>query len=237
MLLGLGGPSLAGGGRAVRSVEGLLDAVGAIDPGRVRGLAPLEATLGELAAMRDLVGAAQSQLVVGDALREDPVRNLAWRQYRIVTFATHGFVAAGEAAPGQVLVLTPPAARTATDDGVLSSTEIRALQLDADLVILSACDTGAVPEGAGASGSFAEAFVAAGARTVVVSRWPLLSDTAALLTTPLVREAAAHGPGGVTAAERSAILALLAKPTRPALRHPMFWAAFSVVGDTPPGRD
>lgn len=231
-LLGLGGPNLSGGGGTVRSVEGLLDADGVVDPVRVRGLRPLAATIDELGAMRDLVGAAQTRLVIGDALREDQVRSLAWRQYRIVAFATHGFVAAGEAAPGQVLVLTPPLARTGTDDGVLSSSEIRALKLDADLVILSACDTGAVPEGAGGTGSFAEAFVAAGARTVVVSRWPLLSETAALLTAPLVSEAAARGPGGVTAAERDAILALLARPPRPNLRHPMFWAVFSVVGDT-----
>lgn len=233
-LLGLGGPNLTGGGRAVRSVEGLLDASGAVDPDRVRGLTPLSATVDELNAMRDLVGAAQARLVTGEALREDPVRTLAWRQYRVVAFATHGLVAAGEAAPGQVLVLTPPPARTATDDGVLSSAEIRALQLDADLVILSACDTGAAPEGMDATGSFADAFMAAGARTVVVSRWPLLSETAALLTTPLVREAADHGPGGVTAAQRHAILALLGDPPRPNLRHPMFWAAFSVVGDAAP---
>ncbi|HEX7947020.1 MAG TPA: CHAT domain-containing protein, partial [Phenylobacterium sp.] len=202
---------------------------GGVDPRRVRGLTPLPAAQGELEAMRAAVGAAQARLMVDVELREDAVRALRWSDYRVVAFAPHGFLAAGSGAPGQVLVLTPPGSRTPTDDGVLSSAEIRSFKFDADLVILSACDTGATTEAVGAS--FADAFLAAGARSVVVSRWPLLSDTAALLTLPLVREAAQRGSGHLADAERDAILALLRDPPRPELRHPMFWAAFTVVGD------
>ena len=65
-------------------------------------------------------------------------------QYRIVHFATHGAMAGeltGTSEPG--LLLTPPAEASAEDDGYLSASEIAALKLDADWVILSACNTAA----------------------------------------------------------------------------------------------
>lgn len=229
--LGLGAPSLRGGGPNIRTLEGLLDAEGRMDSTRIARLSPLPDAKRELESMAGAVGGGR--LLLGPDFTKARMQAVAWTGYGIIVFATHGFVAASDRTLGPVLVLSPTAESALGEPDVLTATEIRALKMDADLVVLSACDTGAVPDGSIGAGGFAEAFKAAGAKTVVVSRWPVLSETAGLLTLPMVMEAAQHGPGNIARAERAAILKLLEAPPRNSLRHPMFWAAFNVFGDVP----
>ena len=76
----------------------------------------------------------------------------------------------GTSEPG--LILTPPKEQTDLDDGYLSASEVAALKLDADWVILSACNTAAGgAEGAEALSGLARAFFYAGARAMLVSHW------------------------------------------------------------------
>ncbi len=100
-------------------------------------------------------------------------------------FATHGLVAgdlSGLAEPA--LVLTPPAAPTDADDGLLTASEIAALKLNAEWVVLSACNTAAGEgEGAEALSGLARAFFYAGARALLVSHWAVYSQAATELTT------------------------------------------------------
>jgi CHAT domain-containing protein len=96
-------------------------------------------------------------------------------RYRIVHFATHGVVTGQLSEPG--LILTPPYKASDEDDGYLSSSEIAALKLDADWVILSACNTAAESsEGAEALSGLARAFCYAQARALLVSHWEVNSD-------------------------------------------------------------
>ena len=111
--------------------------------------------------------------------------------YAILHFATHGALTGqvqGAAEPG--LILTPPAKGTSDakalerDDGYLTASEIAALKLDADWVILSACNTaGGCGENAEALSGLARAFFYAGARALLVSHWEVGSDAAVKLTT------------------------------------------------------
>ena len=106
-------------------------------------------------------------------------------QARIMHFATHGLVTGeigGLAEPA--LVLTPPAEATAADDGLLTASEVSSLHLDADWVILSACNTAAGESGnAEALSGLARSFFYAGARALLVSHWPVNSEAAVALTT------------------------------------------------------
>jgi CHAT domain-containing protein len=124
-------------------------------------------------------------------------------------------------------------------DGLLSFSEIYDLRLDADLVILSACDTAggaslAATREAGlrGGGDFAldglvRAFVGAGGRTVVASHWPVPDDYDS--TNRLISGLFAASPGTATAtALRQAQQALMA---RPETSHPYYWAGFAIVGD------
>jgi CHAT domain-containing protein len=130
-------------------------------------------------------------------------------------------------------VLTPPDIADVDDDGILTASEIAGLKLDADLVILSACNT-AAPDGTpGAEGlsGLAKAFFYAGARALLVSHWSVSSQAAARLTTGMF--GLGEGQGGQRWAEllRSSMLALLADKTSAYYSHPFFWSPFIVVGD------
>jgi CHAT domain len=110
----------------------------------------------------------------------------------MVHFATHGVLAGqldGTHEPG--LILTPPNKASEEDDGYLSALEIAALKLDADWVILSACNTAAgAATSAEALSGLARAFFYAQARALLVSHWEVYSDATVKLITTAIREMA-----------------------------------------------
>ncbi len=159
-------------------------------------------------------------------------------QYRILHFATHGLVTApGPQCPARPALVT--SFGTGKSDGLLSFRDIFDLRLDADTVILSACDTAGMATiaatreaGISTGGNFAldglvRAFVGAGSRTVIASHWPVPDDFGA--TGRLITGLFAGPKGaGVGEAMREASLSLMddAKTS-----HPYYWAAFAIVGD------
>ena len=159
-------------------------------------------------------------------------------EFRILHFATHGLVTAPDPdCPPRPALLT--SFGDGDSDGLLSFAEIFDLQLDADLIILSACNTassgGLVASreaGITGTGDFAldglvRAFVGAGSRTVVASHWPVPDDYDA--TQRLIAGLFQSGGGQpTTEALRQAQLALMDDVDT---SHPFYWAAFAVVGD------
>jgi len=151
-----------------------------------------------------------------------------------VAFATHGLVSGdlkGLSEPA--LVLTPPDEGTEEDDGLLTASEIATLKLDADWVILSACNTASTDGTPGADGlsGLAKAFFYAGSRTLLVSHWPVASEAAVKLTTTMLEYAAAHPEAGRAEALRQSMLELMNDEEKPEFAHPLFWAPFVVVGE------
>lgn len=232
VLLGLGNPSLTGGGSGTTSSDAMLRD-GRVDVERVRQLPPLPETHDELTTMLSALD-GDGQLLLGDAFSEDRLASVDWSDYQAITFATHGLVPlTSDNDLGSVLVLTPPDSVRGTNDGLLSTTEISGLALDAEVVILSACNTaisGAGDRSWGGAG-FAEAFLGSGARTVVMSQWPVVSHTAEQLTVPILIAAAQSGSGSIATSLRQASLDLI--DSNPTLSHPLYWAPFVVIGDVP----
>jgi CHAT domain-containing protein len=113
---------------------------------------------------------------------------------------------------------------------LLTASEIALLKLNADWVILSACNTAASDGSPGAEGlsGLAKAFLYAGARSVLVSHWPVASDAAVSLTTGMLREYAA-GADKAEALRRS-MAAVRSNAAYPDFAHPAMWAPFIVVG-------
>jgi CHAT domain-containing protein len=94
--------------------------------------------------------------------------------YRVVYFATHGYVAGDFHQTEPSLALTVPEQPSELDDGLLTASEIAQLTLDADWVVLSACNTAAgADNGAEGLSGLARAFFHAGARALLVSHWTL----------------------------------------------------------------
>lgn len=179
----------------------------------------------------------ESRLMLQDEASEAGFKALSasgqLRDYTVIHFATHGLVA-GEIGINQSgLVLSPPALPTAEDDGLLTTDEIAALDLNADFVILSACNTASGDSDTNeALSGMASAFFFAGARSLMVSHWPVYSDAAVDLSTRSFE--ALRADAGVARAEavRRAMLGILADPASgPRELHPAYWGPFMIVGD------
>jgi CHAT domain-containing protein/tetratricopeptide (TPR) repeat protein len=180
-------------------------------------------------------------LYLGKDANERNVETLDLTRYRVVAFATHGLI------PGDLDGLTQPAlALTAPEvagvegDGLLTTEKILALKLDADWVVLSACNTGAgAGAGAEAASGLGSAFFYAGTRALLVTNWSVQSTSARELTSDLFRRQSADPNLSRGEALRQSMMALIDGPgsvdaaghTVYAYAHPLFWAPFTVIGD------
>jgi len=182
---------------------------------------------------RTLGADPQQDLYLGARANKNNLKRADLSRYRVLAFATHGLKAGELAGLDQpALALSNPAlTHEAGDDGFLKLDDVLALKLNADWVVLSACNTASADgSGSEAVSGLGRGFFYAGARSVLVSNWAMESASARLLTTGLFRQQAGH-PGIIRAeALRQAMLEL--KKAHPAdYGHPVFWAPFSLVGD------
>jgi CHAT domain-containing protein/tetratricopeptide (TPR) repeat protein len=205
-------------------------------PGEIKSLLPLPDSADELCTVARSLGLADSEIRLGAQATETELKALSasgkLAEYRVIHFATHGALSGeitGGADPG--LILTPPATATEVDNGYLALTEISELRLDADWVILSACNTaGPEEKGAEALSGLARAFFYAGARAVLVSYWAVDSAATQLLITQAFDEAKREPKIGRSQALRRSMLALLGSED-PLAAHPTYWAPFVVIGE------
>lgn len=236
---GYGAPLLGGRGPPVQvaaatpAVADTLLRGGRVDLETVRSLSPLPQTEGELRRLAEALGAPADAVQVGAAATKSAVLAADLSRYRVLAFATHGLLAGD--IPGlsePALVFTPPVA-DGDDDGLLTASEAARLQLAADWVILSACNTAGSDGTPGADGlsGLARAFFYAGARTLLVSHWPVRDDAAARLTTGTLAALRADPALSKAEAFRRATLALIADAADPTLAHPAIWAPFVMVGE------
>lgn len=199
----------------------------------VRLLDPLPETAEEACAIAQALGSGADGVKLGGTATEAEAKRLSgtgeMAKARILHFATHGLVSGeleGLAEPA--IVLTPPAEASPEDDGLLTASEVTTLKLDADWVILSACNTAAGDGGGEALSGLARAFFYAGARSLMVSHWPVASDAAVRLATGAIGEIAADGSVSRAEALRRAMATEIAAGGRRA--DPANWAPFIVVG-------
>jgi CHAT domain-containing protein len=193
----------------------------------------------ELREAETAIGASDSTLVTGAAFSDSAVlarTDLA--DYRIIQFATHGLVTAPRAeCPARPALLT--SFGDANSDGLLSFKEVFDLKIDADLVILSACDTagkatvaatreaGLTSGGGNALDGLVRAFIGAGGRTILASHWPAPDDFDATkrLITGLFK-----APQGASIGD-ALVLAEQGLMDDAVTSHPYYWAGFAVIGD------
>jgi len=235
-LAAFGAPILAGApdyaSRGAPAADSILGEGRLADVSRLKALPYLPGSKTELEALKTRYPRALVR--IGTEATETAVRRgdaAALANARFVVFSTHGLMAGSTAAePG--LVMTPPDQATEADDGYLSASEAAQLRLNAEFVVLSACNTAASdgrPGGEGLSG-LARAFFYAGARSVLVSHWEV-SDAA---TTELITAsfAALDAPGGDVGDRARALQAgMRAVRANRAWTHPAFWAPFTLVGE------
>ncbi len=221
-LLAFGDPEFSPGQarptEVARLVRGVYDRAG-------MGLPALPSTRAEVERVAALYPAERRRVYLGRDASEAALKRERLADYRRLHFATHAVL--DEQAParsGVVLSLVDPG----DEDGVLQLNEIFNLELDADLVVLSACQTGLgrLVRGEGMIG-LTRAFLYAGSPRVVVSLWEV-NDLATADFMAAFHQAMRRG-AGASAALRDAKLSFLRSDT-PSYRHPYFWAPFVLVG-------
>lgn len=179
-----------------------------------------------------IAGATGEQIVVGQAFTDDGVKaRKDLSDYKVLYFATHGLL------PQPSACLPEPALMTSLgggdSDGLLDASEILDLKLDADLVVLSACDTGGaggeastsgLQGGGEALGGLTRAVIYAGGRSLIVSHWSVDSVATVRLMTGMFSATATTQASALTKAQ-------VALQQTPEWSHPYFWAPFTIVGD------
>jgi CHAT domain-containing protein len=200
-------------------------------------LPPLPFAQRELDAARQLLGASPSDELLNTAFTADAVRRMSLMDYRILHFATHALLPSELRCQDQPAIVTsaPPNARNASG-ALLTASDVIGLNLDANVIILSACNSGGPgnsTSGESLSG-LARAFFFAGARAMLVTHWSINDQTSAFLVADTLRRLAANEDGGLAGALRAAQLGLLDQAGKglPAnLAHPFFWAPFALIGE------
>lgn len=189
-------------------------------------LPPLPEAEKQVRTLSELYGATRSEVYTGAAASEDKAKAKADR-FRVLQFATHAVLNDSNPMYSYV-VLSQPAG--GAEDGLLEAWEMMNLNLNAEMVVLSACETarGRIGAGEGVIGMTWALFVA-GSPTTVASQWKVESAS----TTELMLEfhRALRGQSIRTSkaqAMRQAALKLL-KSTD--YQHPFYWAGFVVIGD------
>jgi CHAT domain-containing protein len=213
--------------------EGMFFALADPAAGRTPGAAMSRLRAGETSplpdAVREVRTAAQilggrSAVYVGAAASIARIEAEA-ADYRVLHFATHGIL--DDADPMYSHLVFAPAG---DDDGVLDAWRIMRMQLNAELAVLSACDTarGGDGEGEGVVG-MAWALFVAGCPSTIAAQWKIASAPSADILIDFYRQRAALGdqPFAKTIALANAQRHMLRQPSR---RHPFFWAPFILVG-------
>ncbi|WP_428564705.1 MAG: CHAT domain-containing protein [Solidesulfovibrio sp. DCME] len=198
-----------------------------------QSLEPLPETRREMASVASLLGLSPQQArqcVLGgeQATPRRVLDRLRQSHFRYLLFATHGlarFEDIGEPA----LVLSPDSGkRRPEDDGLLRASDIVGLDLDTDLVILSACETSPSGEdGAEPLTGLASAFLVAGARSVVSTQWPVVTDAAEAVSTAVIGSVRSGREPAVALQEALRHLRGATSSGRPS--HPAFWAPYELV--------
>lgn len=190
---------------------------------RNAGFQPLPEAEKEVKILAKIYGPQQSKIYVASQAREDYFKSQA-NQFQILHLATHGIL--NDASP-MYSYLALAQGDSGTEDGLLEARELMNLNLKADLVALSACDTalGKIGKGEGMIGLSWALFVA-GTPATVVSQWKVHSES----TTELMLSFHRNLKAGATKAEalRNASLKL-SKSSQ--YYHPFFWAPFVLIGD------
>jgi CHAT domain-containing protein len=220
MLLALGNPAI--GAQTARKVSAVF-----MD----EKLLPLPEAERQVKALQQIYGSQNSKVYIGAEASEGRLKQEAGH-YQILHLAAHGIL--NDASPMYSHLVLSQLHGNAGDDGLLEAWEIMKMDLKADLIILSACDTarGRVGAGEGVIG-LAWALFVAGAPTTVVSQWKVETESNTELMVAFhhnlrLDSKKAKGSSSKAEALRQATLKLMKNKK---YSHPFYWAPFIIVGD------
>jgi CHAT domain-containing protein len=194
-------------------------------------VAPLPETLDEANLIAKTLNASDESVVWGRSAARSKVMTKNLSNDRVVLFATHGIVA-GEVPGWRKAGLALAYEGSGLADSILTADDIVTLRLNADWVVLSACNTGLVTGNAGdAMSELSRAFFAAGARSILLTQWAIESRSATEVTTSVFRTYAGDPSLSKADALARAERDMASGKDGELYRHPYFWGAYVLMGD------
>ena len=199
---------------------------------------PLPDTRDEILTIAQSLGAdTKADVILGADANRKKITSMKLNDRKVIAFATHGLI------PGDVPGLNQPALALAytknQSESLLTLEDILRLKLDADWIVLSACNTAAGDSiGSDAASGLGRGFFYAGSRALLVTHWPVESESAKTLVTEIFSRYSKNTPRAI--AVREAAQTLIDSPgyTDPNTKkltysyaHPMFWAPYALIGD------
>ena len=232
---GFGDPQISNDPRAFADVKptGLASANAAAFCNTVREslmrLSALPETVREIKSAAESLGQGPDSYALGAAFTDADIERRGatggdLANYKVLYFATHGILPQPNGCMQSALLTS---LSDVGGDGLLDEKKIPQLNLDADMIVLSACDTGSHGDNSGgeALGGLVSTFVQAGARNVVVSNWEVDTRASMRLMQDMFARKSSSQADALAGAERS----MMSSPDQ--YSHPYFWAPFTVVGD------
>ena len=195
----------------------------------ISSLSPLPETEDELREIADMFD--KSKILVGKDATEINVKNMDFSKFDVISFATHALVS------NQIddlfepsLVLTPIRKDNSENDGLLTASEVSELDMNADIVLLSACNTASSFDESNSQGlsGLANSFFQAGAKSLLVSYWSVISESAVDITTRMFKPS--NQGRSYAHKHRNAVIDLLKESKDKSKLHPSYWSPFSVIG-------
>jgi CHAT domain-containing protein len=201
------------------------------------GLPRLPFARRELEAARSLLGGAPGDEMLGQDFTAPNVLRADLRGFRVLHFAAHALLPAELRCQSEPAIITSdPAGATDASGALLTASKVSSMQLDADVVILSACNSGGPggETGGESLSGLARSFFYAGARALMVTHWSVNDQAAAFIVASTMDRLRKGEGGGVAGALRGAELSMLSEAGTkfPAeVAHPFYWAPFAVIGE------
>ena len=170
-----------------------------------------------------------SKLYLRDDFNENNINSINFDNYKVVSFASHALVVGeidGLSEPS--IVLSLPKKITDNDDGLLTASEIINLNINSDLVILSACNTASSDGNTNseALSGLANSFFYSGAKSLIVTHWSVISKTSVDLMVDTF-DFLEESEGDLSAALMKSKIKMLKNPNT---NHPIYWAPYTLVG-------
>lgn len=190
---------------------------------------PVLGSAEEIITAASFFNSADNVILLKTDATETKIKNLDLSKFKIIHFATHGEVSGAIQGINQpFLVLSPPITESEIDDGLLMMNEIMQLNTSADIVILSACNTGSVEDQySGSFSGLAKAFFVSGSKSLLVSNWYVETKSTQRLVTKFIKN---FSNNNLSYAENLNISMkeFIKEDTKNS--HPIFWAPFVFVG-------
>ena len=194
-------------------------------------LPALPQTQRELELISSNFKSSNINLFLGEDATEETLKQIDLKKFNIVAFATHAIstkINSNLIEPS--LILTPVSQADSKNDGILTASDINRLKFNADLVILSACETANTSlQSNQAYAGLAESFFFAGSKAILATHWEVETNSAVEITTGLIRNLGQKGNLTYSQALRKSVLDLIQDNEK--YKHPLFWAPYIIIGN------